>query len=431
MNDAKPSKPSLTQVLALNRTVGIVLLTVLCFGLGEQLWSQFMPVYLHAQNKQLARESGAATAIPWAALWTIGVYACLRNFFEALCYIGGGQITARLGDRGSLILFAVLTMGGYVLFLASSTATLAVLAALLIMGWEPLSVPVTFTTVGATVANERRGMAFALQSIQKRLPKIIGPLLAGFVLGAAERAWHDRDAGHIAGMRILLLIALLLGAVSLLIQIRWMPRRKPAPPGPPAWTILRQFPPALRRLLVAEVFTRWCDWLVREYVVLYVVLLRGATIEEAGLLFALQNFTALLTYLPIGRLTQTVGLQPFIGLTFIFFALFPLVLALAPGQGGLLLAFVVYGLREIGEPARKATITALVPEPVRAQGVGLYWGVRSFTLCSASLVGAVVWYAFGPECLLYLAFALGCAGAAIFYLFYPRSALETAVATVA
>ena len=116
-------------------------------------------------------------------------------------------------------------------------------------------------------------------------------------------------------------------------------------------------------------------------------------------------------------MTAVVGLQPFIGLTFVFFALFPLSLGLAPDGYGLILAFVVYGLREIGEPARKALITSLVPEAARAEGIGLYWGVRSLAVCWASLAGGLIWYALGPEQLLYLAFAFGCAGAAVFYLF--------------
>ena len=51
-------------------------------------------------------------------------------------------------------------------------------------------------------------------------------------------------------------------------------------------------------------------------------------------------------------------------------------------------AFIVYGLREIGEPARKAMITTNMPEAIRARGVGLYWGLRGFGVCSAALVGA-------------------------------------------
>jgi hypothetical protein len=135
----------------------------------------------------------------------------------------------------------------------------------------------------------------------------------------------------------------------------------------------------------------------------------------------LQNTVALLTYVPIGRMTAVVGLQPFIGLTFIFFAVFPLSLALAPDGYGLILAFVVWGLREIGEPARKALIVSLLPAPMRAQGVGLYWGIRGVAICWASLVGALVWFWFGPAVLLYLAFAFGCAGAAVFYVYARQS----------
>jgi hypothetical protein len=43
--------------------------------------------------------------------------------------------------------------------------------------------------------------------------------------------------------------------------------------------------------------------------------------------------------------------------------------------------------------------------------------MRSFALCSASLVGAVLWYEVGPQGLLYTAFGVGCVGAGVFYLF--------------
>jgi predicted MFS family arabinose efflux permease len=406
---------ALARYLALNRTVGIVLIAVLFFGLGEQLWSPFMPIYLKAQTRKAAPGAVLSSDMLWSVLWTVGLYAGLRNLFEGFCYIGGGQLTARLGDRGSLILFATLTISGYLLFLSVPTSWAAVAAAVLILGWEPLSVPVTFTTVGSTLDPSMRGMAFAVQSIQKRLPKILGPAVAGLVLGAAERSFHDTDVADLYGIRLLVAMSLGLGVIALLIQIRWMPHRQAPPPGPSSWRILRHLHPTLRRLLVAEIFTRWCDWLVREFVVLYLKLVRGVPTETIGWLLAVQNLTSLLTYLPIGRMTRTVGLQPFVGLAFIFFALFPLALAEVPTGGWLVLAFITYGLREIGEPARKALITSLMPEPVRARGVGLYWGIRSFALCSASLVGAVIWYWFGPEVLLYTAFGLGCIGAGVFY----------------
>ncbi|MGE3807129.1 MAG: MFS transporter [Gemmataceae bacterium] len=409
---------SLARFLALNRTVGVVLVAVLCFGLGEQLWEPFMPIYFRAQNKSLA--SDAATAgVSWQVLWTVGLYAFLKNLLESFCFLGGGHLTARLGDRRSLLLFACLTLTGYLLFLTVPTTWGALLAAMLILGWEPLSVPVTFTTVGASVKSERRGMAFAVQSIQKRLPKILGPALAGIVLERASSWAATPEAGRVLGMQALVAIAFLLGIVSLLIQFRWMPHRDAPPVEVTLAEVWQALPGPLRRLLLAEIFKRWCDWLVRDFVVLYLVVIRGLSLEEAGFLIALQNLVALLTYLPIGRMTERVGVQPFIGLTFVFFALFPLLLAEVPTEW-MAVAFVANGLREIGEPGRKALITSLMPEEIRARGIGMYWGVRTFAICWASLAAALVWWQHGPAVLLHGAFACGVVGTLVFYLFGPK-----------
>ena len=97
--EPEPRQP-LARFLALNRTVAIVLITVFLFGLGEELWARFMPVLLKAQTKDTAQEAAAAGAIPTLALWLVGLYAFFLNLFEGVCYIGGGRLTARLGDRG-------------------------------------------------------------------------------------------------------------------------------------------------------------------------------------------------------------------------------------------------------------------------------------------------------------------------------------------
>ena len=403
----------LAAFLAINRTVGVVLLTVLLFGLGEELWRPFLPLFLKWQTDP--KEVANTGTLSMTALWTIGIYACLLNLFHGFCYIGGGQVTARLGDRGSLIVFGLLTIAGYLIFLLVPFAWATVLACVLILGWESLSMPVTFTTVGATLAKERQGIAFAIQSIQKRLPKIIGPSCAAAVLVYCTD-FFGQEQGRMIGMHGLVGVALVLGVASLLVQLRYMPHRPaPAMEGN-TWAILRQFPSNLRRLLMAEILTRWCDWLVRELVVVYLATQRHLSLVEIAGLVTLQHVVALLTYLPIGRMTQVVGLQPFIGLTFIFFALFPLTLMLVP-DGWIWLAYVAYGLREIGEPARKAMITTNMPEAIRARGVGLYWGIRCFAVCTSALVGAWLWQVGGPELLFYTAFGMGVLGIGVFYIF--------------
>lgn len=411
MDETRPQR--LVRFLAINRTVGIVLVSVLLFGLGEELWRPFVPLFLKSQTDAHTREVAVSGALSIAALWSIGIYACLLNLFHGFCYIGGGQLTAWLGDRGSLMLFGLFTIGGYVLFLTVPFAWATVLACVLILGWESLSMPVTFTTVGATLEKDRQGMAFAVQSIQKRLPKILGPACIAGVL-AFFGMFYERDEARLVGMPFLVGTALLLGVASLIVQFRYMPHRPPVKSEGNMWSVVWQFPPNLRRLLFAEILTRWCDWLVRELVVVYLATQRGFSDPEIAGLIVMQHCVALVTYLPIGRMTQAVGLQPFIGLTFVFFALFPLVLVTI-GEGWMWLAFIVYGLREIGEPARKAMITTGMPEPIRARGVGLYWGIRAFAVCPAALLGAWLWQTWGPMPLFVAAFAFGVVGMLVYY----------------
>lgn len=409
---------TLANLFALNRTVAVVLMAVLFFGLGEQLWEPFFPVFLAAVD-DLKRQAKATGTIAAPLLWTIAAYSGLRNLLEAFCYVSGGQLTGWLGDRGSLLLFGMLSVSGYVLFLLAPTITLVILAALLILGWEPLSVPVTFTTVGSTVEKSSQGMAFALQSIQKRLPKILGPLIAVRVLSWAEASGDSPEASRVAGMRVLVGIALVLGVVSLVLQFVYMPHRKNLKSGASAFQIVRSFPPAVKSLLLAEVFTRWCNDLVRDFIVLYLAVVRQVPLEQLAWLIALQHTVALLTYLPVGSWSRHVGLTPFVGLTFVFFALVPLTIVLMPNEW-MFVAFIVYGLREIGEPARKALITTHVAEEVRARGVGLYWGIRAVAMSPAALVGAALWIAYGPLAAFVTAFGMGVVGAGVFYLVARR-----------
>jgi MFS family permease len=138
-----------------------------------------------------------------------------------------------------------------------------------------------------------------------------------------------------------------------------------------------------------------------------------------GVLLVILNLTSLVLYLPVGHWASRSGSakKPFIGLTFVFFALFPIALVTIGGAGvpGLVAAFVIAGLREFGEPARKAMITELVPAECRTQAIGIYWATRGAAIAPASLVGGVLWCTAGPRAALWCAGVFGLVGAALFY----------------
>jgi hypothetical protein len=313
----------------------------------------------------------------------------------------------------------------------------AIFVALPFVGvWNSIAGPATLRVVGDTLAEHRRSMAFSLQSIQKRLSSLLAYFASGELV-----LW----LGKLQGVRAAVALSIVLVAISLLVQYHYMRtavsdrtrvHRRPL-------ALLRRLDPQLRRLLVSEICVRWCDAMPRELIILYCVpilapLLRTSATQTSaqlsvmavafyvGVLLVVMNVTSLLIYLPIGHWASKpgAGKKPFIGLTFVFFALFPLTLVTLGGSWGIwgmVLAFVVSGLREFGEPARKAIITELVPADCRTQAIGIYWSARCAGIVPASLAGGLIWILAGPRTMLWCASALGVLGAGLFYLRFKGS----------
>jgi MFS family permease len=408
--------------LALNASTGALLAAILLVGMGSELWSPLMPEYL----------DGLA-----APVLLIALYGSAKDALEGLNFYLGGVLAGRLGTRRALLFFNALPLAGLAVLLAWPSRY-AIFVALPFVGvWNSIAGPATLRVVGDTLAEHRRSMAFSLQSIQKRLSS----LLAYFASGELVLL-----LGKVDGVRAALALSFLLVLVSLLVQYRYM--RTAVRDGVRAHdrplALLARFDPQLRRLLVSEICVRFCDAMPRELVILYCVPILAARLPGAGartaaelsaaavafyvgVLLVVMNLTSLVLYLPIGHWASRGGAakKPFIGLTFVFFALFPLALVAlggAFGVWGLVLAFVVGGLREFGEPARKAMITELVPAECRTQAIGIYWSARGAGIAPAAFIGGLVWCLAGPRAMLCAAGAIGAIGAALFYLRFSGAA---------
>jgi MFS family permease len=95
---------------------------------------------------------------------------------------------------------------------------------------------------------------------------------------------------------------------------------------------------------------------------------------------AIQLATALLVHIPSGKLADRLGRKPFVITTFLCFAFFPVAVVLAPDFQWLACAFLVGGLREIGEPCRKAMIVDLARSHLRERTVGCTTWFAAFRL---------------------------------------------------
>jgi hypothetical protein len=82
----------------------------------------------------------------------------------------------------------------------------------------------------------------------------------------------------------------------------------------------------------------------------------------------------------------------------------------------LVLAFVLRGLKEFGEPTRKALIMDLAPDTCKAGMFGLYYLIRDVFVSMAALGGAFLWQ-ISPVTNFVTAFAFGVIGTLGFSLF--------------
>ena len=91
------------------------------------------------------------------------------------------------------------------------------------------------------------------------------------------------------------------------------------------------------------------------------------------------------------KLAGLLGRKPIVIATFLCFAFLPVAVVFARDFRQLMFAFVVGGLRETGEPARKAMIVDLARPDLRARTVGLYYLIRSLSITPASVLGGLAW----------------------------------------
>jgi MFS family permease len=177
--------------------------------------------------------------------------------------------------------------------------------------------------------------------------------------------------------------------------------------------VWNSFHSALKRLLVSDIIIRTCEGMTGVLTILYVTNVHRVSLTRYGFLIAIQMITSILVYLPAGKIADRIGRKPFVIITFMSFALFPIAVIFATSFSLLVVAFVIGGLREIGEPSRKAMIVDFAQEDTRARSVGLYYLVRSLSITPAAAIGGLLWN-ITPQVPFVLAGVIGLAGTLVF-----------------
>ncbi len=377
-------------LLGLHRNVSVLALSLFSLSLGEELWQAYMPAYLTALGA-----GGIA----------VGMFGSLRDLLDGLYQYPGGFMADRLGRRRALLILTGVATSGYAIYALAPSWPMVFVGLLGVMAWKAGAFPTTFAVIGDSLPRERRAIAFSVQSVLIRAPRVIGAPLGGLLIVSL---------GMRSGIRTAFLVTLALGVAVLIVQRQGFHDDRARPRGSASpRALFSTMSPDLKHLLVADCLVRIGEGIAASFIVLYVTQERHFSAAAFGVLYAIQQAVAIAFYLPGGRIADTLGRGPVVAVTFLFFAMFPLAVRFAATYPALVGAFVVGGLREIGEPARKSLIVDLSPEDRRAGTVGVYYAIRNLLVVPAGVVGGLLWQR-APHLPLLTAFAVSSIGAVLF-----------------
>jgi MFS family permease len=155
--------------------------------------------------------------------------------------------------------------------------------------------------------------------------------------------------------------------------------------------VVKSFTPSLKELLVSDILIRFCERIPYAWVIVWAINYGGVNAEQFGVLVAVEMITALICYIPVAHLADKYGRRPFVMITFLFFTLFPVSLLWARSFAWLAVAFAIRGLKEFGEPARKALIISEAKPELRSRTYGAYYLIRDCIVTIGAFIGAGLW----------------------------------------
>lgn len=393
-------RDKISDFFGLKRSIVALLAMVILVGLGEKMAERFLPIYLLALG---------------GGILSVGFLNAMDNLLSALYSYPGGYMSDRFGYKKALLIFNLIAMSGYLIVICFPYWQAVIIGSVFFLSWTAISLPATMSLVSRVLPEDKRTMGVSVHSLVRRIPMALGPLIGGVIIALY---------GEKTGVRLAFVVALMLGFASLILQqimieddhLRGKPEKRPS-------KLWRFMSPSLRNLLVSDILVRFAEQIPYAFVVVWCMKVNGISAVQFGILSTIEMATAVLVYIPVAYLADRSSKKPFVAITFFNFAVFPLFLLYSRSFPMMVIAFIIRGLKEFGEPTRKALIMDLAPEDKKAGMFGLYYLIRDVFVSAAALGGAFLWQ-ISPAANLLVATACGFAGTIYFWVF-GRDLMET------
>lgn len=381
------------EYLGLQRNVVLMLALTVIMYTGEKLWERFIPKYL---------EGLGATII------IIGAFGFLQNFLGAMWALPGGYLSDTLGSRKSFLIFNILAIFGYIIAIAFNSWIAVFVGMLFFFGWSNVALPGSMSLITKTLGKNKTVMGISMHSIIRRLPMMIGPLVGG---------WLIMTYGLVAGIKIAFGFSIGLSLIGIIfINKLTVDDEAVKPEKIHPLQLWKSFSPKLKNLLVSDILVRFCEQIPYVFVVIWCLNIVKVSAGDFGILTAVEMLTSALIYIPVAGYSDRLEKKPFVVITFIFFTAFPFILYFSHTFWLLVFAFFIRGLKEFGEPTRKALILELSLQGAEARTYGLYYFIRDGIVAFAGFLGGVLWNK-SPELNLLIAGVFGIIGTLYFAVF--------------
>lgn len=350
----------------LNASIISMLGMVILIGMGEKMGERFLPIYLLAIG---------------GSNYAVGTLNAIDNFLSAIYSYIGGIVSDRFGYKNTLMGVSLLSIFGFMIVILFPSWQAVLIGSIFFISWTALSLPAILSLIATTLKENKQTMGVSVHSLVRRIPMALGPLLGGIVINIY---------GIVLGARIAFGIALIFALIAIFFIHKFVVDSGEKSPIDLKAGFMRMSKP-LRILLLSDILIRFAEQIPYAFVVVYVM----NTLENSSITFSvltlIEMLTAMFIYIPVAFLSEKVRSKTIVSITFFFFAIFPIVLGLSNSIWMLYFAFIIRGLKEFGEPTRKALIVRLSDPDIKASAYGTYYLIRDVVVSVAALFSASLW----------------------------------------
>ncbi len=252
--------------------------------------------------------------------------------------------------------------------------------------------------IASSVDEGNRGRAFGLEGVGDNAGAFLGPLLAVLLLYAAH-----------LGIRAIFYVAVVPGLLAFLMVLLVKERPVTVAAKSKIDVRLRQFPKAYWKYLLATALFGLGNS-SNSFLILRTREI-GATLEITILIYAAFNLVAALISYPAGFLSDRCGRKYVLLASFVVFLIAYLGFAVTLNVFLVAGLFIFYGLYQgVFRSVGKALASDLVPEHLRASGVGWYSTTFGLLQLAASVVAGLLWDNIGHAAVFYYGAAFAAIG---------------------